>query len=106
MIQDTCLEIDGLRERSRLEREQRYARRNRIRYIDGLLNELEMLNIAEENGMPVELAVRIHQLLSEVGHSFAQRPVEALGISESMDALYELQDDLMITLEGVADEEL
>jgi hypothetical protein len=105
MIQDTCVEIDGLRERSRVEREQRYARRNRIRYIDALLNELEMLNIAEENGMSVELAVRIHQLLAETSHPLAAKPVEALGIAESMEALYEMQDGLMITLEGVDDEE-
>jgi hypothetical protein len=94
MIQDTCVEIDGLRERSRVEREQRYARRNRIRYID-----------AEENGMSVELAVRIHQLLAETSHPLAAKPVEALGIAESMEALYEMQDGLMITLEGVDDEE-
>jgi hypothetical protein len=31
--------------------------------------------------------------------------VEALGIAESMEALYEMQDGLMITLEGVEDEE-
>ncbi len=105
MIQDTCLEIDGLRERSRIERERRYARRNRIRFIDGLLNELEMLNIAEEDAMPVDLVVRIHELMTEVSHPLAQKPVEALGIAESMEALYELQDGLMITLEGVEDEE-
>ncbi len=106
MIQDTCLEIDGLRERSRIEREERNARRNRIRYIDGLINELEMLNIAEENHLPVELAVRIHQLLVEVEHALASKPVEAVSIAESMEALYELQDGLMVTLEGIEDEEL
>ena len=48
MIEQTSVQISALRERWHLEREQRYARRNRIRQIDKLLDELEMLNIAEE----------------------------------------------------------
>ncbi len=105
MIQETSVEISALRERWHLEREQRYARRNRIRYIDRLLNELEMLNIAEETQMSSELAVRVHGLAVEMEHPLGNRLSEDLAIAESMEALYELQDRLMLTLDGVDDDE-
>jgi hypothetical protein len=105
MIEETSVEISALRERWQLEREQRYARRNRIRYIDELLNELEMLNIAEETQMPPDLAVRVQRLADEMSHSLGQRAAEDLSITASMEALYDLQDGLMLTLEGVDDED-
>jgi len=105
MIQETSVEISALRERWHLEREQRYARRNRIRYIDKLLNELEMLNIAEETQMASELALRVRDLAAEMEHPLGGRPPEDLVIAESMEALYELQDRLMLTLDGVDDDE-
>ncbi len=55
MIEQTSVQISALRERWHAERELRYARRNRIRHIDRLLDELEMLNIAEETQLPIEL---------------------------------------------------
>jgi len=88
-----------------VEREQRYARRNRIRHIDRLLDELEMLNIAEETQMPTELAVRVQRLAAEMEHPLGNRAPEDLTIAESMDALYDLQDGLMLTLDGVEDED-
>ncbi len=105
MIQETSGEISALRERWQLEREQRYARRNQIRYIDRLLNELEMLNIAEETEMPAELALRVQRLTAGTGHPLGDRVSEDLTIAEAMEALYDLQDRLMLTLEGVDDEE-
>ena len=105
MIEETSVEISALRERWQLEREQRYARRNRIRYIDELLNELEMLNIAEETQMPPDLAVRVQRLGAEMSHSLGLQAPEDLTITMSMEALYDLQDGLMLTLEGVDDEE-
>ncbi len=45
MIEQTSVQISAQRERWQAERELRYARRNRIRHIDRLLDELEMLNI-------------------------------------------------------------
>ncbi len=105
MIQETSVEISALRERWQLEREQRYARRNRLRYIDQLLNELEMLNIAEETQMQLELAVRVQELAAEMGHALGMRAPEDLAIAESMETLYQLQDRLMLTLEGAEDDE-
>ncbi|HYM49033.1 MAG TPA: hypothetical protein VET65_00530 [Candidatus Limnocylindrales bacterium] len=105
MIEQTSVQISALRERWHLEREQRYARRNRIRQIDRLLDELEMLNIAEETQMTPELALRVHELAVEMDHPLRIRAPEDLGIAESMDALYDIQDGLMLTLEGVDDED-
>lgn len=105
MIQETSVQISALRERWHVEREQRYARRNRIRHIDRLLDELEMLNIAEETQMPTELAVRVQRLAAEMEHPLGNRAPEDLTIAESMDALYDLQDGLMLTLDGVEDED-
>lgn len=105
MIEETSVQISALRERWHVEREQRYARRNRIRYIDRLLDELEMLNIAEETQMPAELAIRVQRLAAEMEHPLGNRAPEDLNIAESMDALYDLQDGLMLTLDGVEDDE-
>ncbi len=105
MIEQTSVQISVLRERWQVEREQRYARRNRIRYIDRLLDELETLNIAEETQMPTDLGQRVQRLASEMAHPLGSRPPADLTIAESMDALYDLQDGLMLTLEGVDDEE-
>ncbi|HEY8678516.1 MAG TPA: hypothetical protein VIN39_07785 [Candidatus Dormibacteraeota bacterium] len=105
MIEETSVQISALRERWHVEREQRYARRNRIRYIDRLLDELEMLNIAEETQMPAELAIRVQRLAAEMEHPLGNRAPEDLSIAESMDALYDLQDGLMLTLDGVEDDE-
>jgi len=105
MIEETSVEISALRERWQMEREQRYARRNRIRYIDQLLNELEMLNIAEETQMPPDLAVRVQRLAAEMSHTLGLQAPEDLTINASMEALYDLQDSLMLTLEGIDEED-
>lgn len=105
MIEQTSVQISALRERWQAERELRYARRNRIRQMDRLLDELEMLNVAEETQLPTDLAVRVQRLAIEMDHPLANRALEDLTIAESMDTLYDLQDGLMLTLEGVEDEE-
>ncbi len=105
MIEQTSVQISALRERWHVERELRYARRNRIRYIDRMLDELEMLNMAEETQMTPDLALRVQRLAAEMEHSLGNRAPEDLRIQESMDALYDLQDGLMLTLEGVQDED-
>ena len=104
MIEHTSVQISALRERWQLEREQRYARRNRIRQIDRLLDELEMLNIAEETQMPPDLAVRVLHVAGEMDHPVAARAPEDLQIAESMDTLYDLQDSLMPSLDGIDEE--
>ena len=105
MIEQTSVQISTLRERWQAERELRNARRNRIRQMDRLLDELEMLNIAEETQLPTELALRVQRLAAEMDHPLASRGFEDVSIADSMDALYDLQDGLMLTLDGVEDEE-
>ncbi len=105
MIEETSVQISELRERWQLERERRYARRNRIRYIDRLLDELEMLNIAEETQMAPDLAMRVQRLAAEMDHPLSRRAPEDVKIAEAMDALYDIQDGLMLTLEGVEEED-
>src|SRR5438094_10204792 len=105
MIEQTSVQISAQRERWQAERELRYARRNRIRHIDRLLDELEMLNIAEETQLPADLALRVQRLTAEMEHPLGNRAPEDLTIADAMDALYDLQDGLMLTLEGVQDEE-
>ena len=65
MLEDACVEIEVLTEKDRQERAHKYARRNRMRYIDQLLNELEMLNLAEQARMPDRLSVAVGVLIEE-----------------------------------------
>src|SRR2546422_10944796 len=105
MIEQTSVQISALRERWHAERQLRYARRNRIRHIDRLLDELEMLNIAEETQLPADLALRVQRRTAEMEHPLGNRAPDDLTRADSLDALYDLQDGLMLTLEGVQDEE-
>src|ERR671936_1551594 len=105
MIEQTSVQISALRERWHAKREMRYPVRNRIRHMDKMLDELEMLNIAEETQLPPDLAVRVQRLAAEMDHPLGNRGPEDLAIAESMDALYDLQDGLMLTLEGVEDDD-
>src|SRR2546428_6607625 len=104
MIEQTSVQISSLRKRWHAERELRYARRSRIRHIDRLLDELEMLNIAEETQLPADLAVRVQRLAAEMEHPLGNRAPEDITIAESMDALYDLQDGLMLNLHGAVDQ--
>jgi hypothetical protein len=103
MIQETCLEIDELAERHETERLQRYARRNRIREIDELLNEFELLNLAEEGEVPQDLTGRVWQFIEGESHPIARRPVQDVRITEWMDALYDVQDTLMLSVDDDID---
>jgi len=87
--------IERVEIRERRSREAKYGRRNKIRYIDRLLNELEMLNLADESRVPERLAMELGRLLteSEVVQLAKQPRVES--VNEAMDVLYELQDSLM-----------
>lgn len=103
MIQETCLQIDRLQLRWQIEREQRYARRNKIRQIDELLNEFEMLNLAEEPDIPRDLAGRVRSFLRVEEHPLTVRSASEVAIAEWMEALYEVQDTLMLTVEDDID---
>ena len=95
MIQEACAMIERDEARERRSREAKYGRRNKIRYIDRLLNELEMLNLADETRVPERLAMELGRLLSEseVVQVASQPRLES--VNEAMDVLYELQDSLM-----------
>jgi hypothetical protein len=95
MIEEACAMIERVEIRERRSREAKYGRRNRIRYIDRLLNELEMLNLADVTRVPERLAMELGRVLteSEVVQLANQPRVES--VNEAMDVLYELQDSLM-----------
>ena len=98
-IEETCVAITRLEHRGEVERTQRYARRNKIRYIDRLLNELEQLNIADEAELPTELRGLCKEFIDGEAHPLAQRPPEEVPIADWMDALYDVQDSLMFAIE-------
>ena len=95
MIQEACAMIERVEARERRSREAKYGRRNKIRYIDRLLNELEMLNLADETRVPERLAMELGRLLaeSEIVEVTSEPRLES--VNEAMDVLYELQDSLM-----------
>jgi hypothetical protein len=86
--------IERVEARERRSREVKYGRRNKIRYIDRLLNELEMLNLADENRVPERLAMELDRLLAE-SRSMETRQPRPDSVNEAMDVLYEIQDSLM-----------
>ena len=95
LIRDACLEIDELYERCRVERDIKYARRYKMRYIDRLLNELELLNMAEQQVVPAELGVRVGRLIDESGVADELDGGFSQSVAEAMEILYNLQDSLM-----------
>jgi hypothetical protein len=97
MIQEACAMIERVEARERRSREAKYGRRNKIRYIDRLLNELEMLNLADETTVPERLAMELGRLLSETEVVRVLSPPRLGSVNEAMDVLYELQDSLMFT---------
>lgn len=99
MIQETCRQIGELEVRWMTEREERYARRDKIRYIDELINQFELLNLAEEPVVPPDLTRRVAVLARAEAHPISQRPIAEVTILDWMDALYDVQDTLMIPVE-------
>ncbi len=92
MISEACVAIDRSSQRERRQREMKYARRNKMRYIDQLLNELEMLNLADQVEIPSQLSTAVDQLLEESEVETELRPDSVV---TAMDLLYEIQDSLM-----------
>jgi hypothetical protein len=102
MIQETCVEIGELEARWTSLREARNARRQKIRYIDELIDAFEKLNLADEVEVPYELVGRAVALVRSDALVAGRSPSEVM-ISEWMDALYEVQDSLMFTSEDDSD---
>jgi hypothetical protein len=96
MIQETCTRIDQLEDYWTSEIRARHARRNKIREIDELLNQFEMLNLADEQSIPADLRFRVAGFMRGEDHPLAQRNSVAVTIPDWMEALYEVQDGLMI----------
>lgn len=92
MISEASKAIDEVSERDKRQRQFKYARRNKMRYIDQLLNELEILNLAEQRTMPRNLNTAVVELIDESELEVASKPGNVL---EAMDLLYEIQDSLM-----------
>ena len=103
MIEETCMRIDQLDELNETELRARYARRNKIRYVDELLNEFEMLNLADETEISLELKVRSANFLAAEHHCVMNRPLHEVDISDWMEALYDIQDTLMIPFDDDID---
>jgi len=103
IIEGTCLEIGELEERWQAERETRDARRRKIHQIDELIEEFERLNLADEPEIPVELQGRVVRLVRAEAHPVGGRAVHTVSVSEWMDALYDVQDTLMIPMEDDLD---
>jgi hypothetical protein len=96
MINETSLEISHQYKQWQVELESRSARRRRVRYIDHLLDQLELLNLSETPAMPAEFRHQVKSFLDQCEHSLSLRPEKDLTIAACMEALYEIQDTLML----------
>ena len=96
MIKQASRAIEHMTARERRVQRAKYARRNKMHHIDKLLNELEMLNLADQRTMPPVLSVAVNKVIEEspeVTTVLAQ--AKPGSVMEAMDALYEIQDSLM-----------
>ncbi len=96
MIQETCTRIEELEDYWTSEIRARHARRNKIRAIDDMLNQFEMLNLADEQMIPTELRLRVAAFVRAEEHPLCQRSPATVAITDWMEALYDVQDGLMI----------
>lgn len=96
MIEEACVAIEHVEQRERRAREIKYGRRNKIRYIDKLLNELEMLNLADQTAVPERLAIELERLMAESAVVELVEQHRPESVAQAMDVLYEIQDSLMI----------
>ena len=96
MINETSLEISHQYQRWQVELESRYARRNKVRHIDRLLNRLELLNLTEAPAMPVPFRRQVRQFLAECEHPLSRRAERDLTVGDAMEALYDIQDTLLL----------
>ncbi|MHB8717631.1 MAG: hypothetical protein ACYDAC_01900 [Candidatus Dormibacteria bacterium] len=103
MIQETCTRIGELETFWSAEIRNRHARRDSMKEIDDLLNQFEMLNLADEVEIPGDLRRRVATLVAAEHHPLAALAPETVAIPEWMDALYDLQDRLMVRYEDDID---
>jgi len=103
MIEGTCLEIGDLEDKWHADRTAREARRSKIHQIDDLIEQFERLNLAEEAEIPVELRGRAVRMVQAESQSPDARHTTTLTIADWMDALYDVQDSLMVPMEDEVD---
>ena len=65
MIKQASRAIEHMTARERRIQRAKYARRNKMHYIDKLLNELEMLNLADQRQMPPVLSTAVNKVIEE-----------------------------------------
>jgi len=81
-------------------RRTRYARRHRIRLIDQVINEFELLNLAGVSVVPGELTRRANGLISGDAAGARVMPGDrAVPIADWVSALFEVQDALMLPVQ-------
>src|SRR5262249_21308426 len=95
MIKQASRAIEHMTARERRIQRAKYARRNKMHYIDKLLNELEMLNLADQRQMPPVLSVAINKVIEDSPEVTVLAQAKPASVMEAMDALYEIQDSLM-----------
>src|SRR3979490_2203121 len=95
MIKQASRAIEHMTARERRVQRAKYARRNKMHHIDKLLNELEMLNLADQRQMPPVLSVAINKVIEDSPEVTGLAQAKPASVMEAMDALYEIQDSLM-----------
>jgi hypothetical protein len=95
MIKSASRAIEHMTAKERRIQRAKYARRNKMHLIDKLLNELEMLNLADQRQMPPVLSVAINKVIEESPEVTVLAQAKPASVMEAMDALYEIQDSLM-----------
>ena len=95
MIKQASRAIEHMTAREMRIQRAKYARRNKMHHIDRLLNELEMLNLADQRQMPPVLSVAINKVIEESPEVTVLAQAKPASVMEAMDALYEIQDSLM-----------
>jgi hypothetical protein len=95
MIKQASRAIEHMTAKERRVQRAKYARRNKMHLIDKLLNELEMLNLADQRQMPPVLSVAINKVIEESPEVTVLATAKPASVMEAMDALYEIQDSLM-----------
>jgi hypothetical protein len=95
MIKQASRAIEHMTAKERRIQRAKYARRNKMHRIDKLLNELEMLNLADQRQMPPVLSVAINRIIEESPEVTVLAQAKPASVMEAMDALYEIQDSLM-----------
>jgi hypothetical protein len=92
-------EIRSAQQRHQLQRAERYRRGRPIAFIDGLINDLETLNLKRVSRAPLSYEGRLRQLRvllndSAVPSGQLERLRTRIGIVKLMDAVYAIQEVL------------